>query len=63
MFTAPVFAVTFTPPVGRGLVLLPAIAFAREPTKPKPASMALNLAKPMTGAGGQGKYAKVMKPK
>jgi hypothetical protein len=63
LFTAPVFAVRFTQPVGRGLVLLPAIAFAREPIKPKPARRALNLAKLMTGAGGLGKYADVMKPK
>ena len=44
-------------------MLLPAIAFAREPIKPKPARRALNLAKLMTGAGGLGKYANVMKPK
>jgi hypothetical protein len=29
----------------------------------KPATRALNLVNPMTGAGGQGKYTKVMKPK
>jgi hypothetical protein len=49
--------------LGRGLVLVPAIAFAREPIKPKPARRALNLAKLMTGAGGLGKYANVMSPK
>jgi hypothetical protein len=56
-----VFAVR-TQPV-RGLVLVPAIAFARGPTKPKPATNAQNLAKLITGAGGLGKYAGVMRPK
>ena len=63
LFAGPVFAVTFTQPVARGLVLLPAIAFPGELIKPKPATRAQNLAKPMTGAGGPGKYANVMKPK
>jgi hypothetical protein len=58
-----VFAVRFTQPVGRGLVLVPAIAFPRELMKPKPATNALNLVKPMTGGGGLGEYAKVMKRK
>ena len=39
-----------------------AIAFARELIKPKPATRALNLAKLITGAGGLGKYAELMKP-
>ena len=63
LFAGPVFAVTFTQPVGSGLVLLPAIAFPGELMKPKPATRAQNVAKPMTGAGGPGKYANVMKPK
>jgi hypothetical protein len=52
----------FTQPVGRRLRLVSAIAFAREPIKPKPATRALNLAKLITGAGGLGKYAELMKP-
>jgi hypothetical protein len=63
LFTGPVFAVTFTQLVGRRLRLVPAIAFPGEPIKPKPATRALKLAKLMTGAGGLGKYANVMKPK
>jgi hypothetical protein len=54
LFVAPVFAVRFTQPVGRRLRLVSAIAFARELIKPKPATRALNLAKLITGAGGQG---------
>jgi hypothetical protein len=63
LFAGPVFAVRFTQPVGRGLGLVPAVAFARGPTKPKPATNAQNLAKLITGAGGLGKYAGVMRSK
>jgi hypothetical protein len=63
LFAGPVFAVTFTQLVGRGLRLVSAIAFAREPIKPKPARSAQNVAKLITGAGGLGKYAEVMRQK
>jgi hypothetical protein len=61
LFAGPVFAVSH--PAGWRPVLVPAIAVRREPIKPKPARRAQNLTKLMTGAGGLGKYAEVMRQK
>jgi hypothetical protein len=61
LFAGPVFAVSH--PAGWRPVLVPAIAVRREPIKPKPARRAQNVAKLITGAGGLGKYAEVMRQK